>query len=199
MQTQTITHTDPSAQWIRQLKEGDAAAYEQIFRTYYVPLCRYAHSLAGSRDEAEELVQQVFVKIWDMRTRLDVHSSLKSYLYRAVHNHFMNLARKTKVRMMYEDTMKHLLPGSQDPDDRARWSELQRRLETALEKLPEQCRLIFRLNRFEELRYREIADVLGLSVKTVENQMGKALRILRAELADYLPLLAALGFIHFID
>lgn len=199
MQTQISTETDPSLQWLQHLRQGDAAAYEQIFRHYYPPLCRYAVSLAGNRDEAEELVQQVFVKIWEMHRSIDVQSSLKSYLYRAVHNHFMNLARKRKVRMMYEDTMKHLMPGAQAPEDRARWNELQRKLEAALQKLPEQCRLIFRLNRFEELRYREIAEMLGLSVKTVENQMGKALRILRAELADYLPMLAALGLIQLFN
>ncbi len=136
-------------------------------------------------DEAEDLVQQVFVKIWEQRERLDIAWSLKAYLYKTVHNAALNRLRAANTRSKYLETNAAQLENANvTPDDTA--SELNERLQKALDLLPPQCRHVFELSRFEELKYREIADQLGISIKTVETQMGKALRILRLQLADYL-------------
>jgi RNA polymerase sigma factor (sigma-70 family) len=119
--------------------------------------------------------------------------SAKAYLYRAVHNRCLNFLEQGKVRQLYvSETVKQEEPMSAAADAAGDQMELQSRITRALSKLPEQCGLIFRLSRFDEMKYAEIATHLGISVKTVENQMGKALRILREELKEYLPVLLML-------
>lgn len=168
------------------LRQGDEAAFDAVFRQWYAPLCHYAARLTdGDMDEAEDLVQQVFVKIWEQRGRLDIAWSLKAYLYKTVHNAALNRLRAANTRSKYFDyNATQLENTSVQPDDTS--SELAECLQKALDLLPPQCRHVFELSRFEELKYREIADQLGISIKTVETQMGKALRILRLQLADYL-------------
>ncbi len=168
------------------LRRGDVTAFDVVFRQWYEPLCHYACRLAdGDMDEAEDLVQQAFVKLWEQHARLEVNWSLKSYLYKTVHNACLNRLRSRKVQSKYLDfnaqqldTM-HTLPDDTSP-------ELLERFQRAMDALPPQCRHIFELSRFETLKYREIADQLGISIKTVETQMGKALRVMRTQLADYL-------------
>lgn len=165
---------------------GEEAAFDAVFRRWYEPLCLYACRLAGGdMDEAEDLVQQAFVKMWEYRNRLQVSWSLKAYLYKTVHNACLNRLRSRSVQSKYLefnaqqlDTM-HTLPEDTAP-------ELTERFQRAMDTLPPQCRHIFELSRFESLKYREIAEQLGISIKTVETQMGKALRTMRVQLADYL-------------
>lgn len=168
------------------LRRGDESAFDVIFRRWYEPLCRYAGRLAdGDMDEAEDLVQQTFVKLWEHRTRIDVSWSLKAYLYKTVHNASLNRLRSLKVQSKYVDfTAQQPDNMMTQPDDTS--PELIERFRRAMDALPPQCRHIFELSRFESLKYREIADQLGISIKTVETQMGKALRMLRLQLVDYL-------------
>lgn len=174
------------------LRRGDEAVFDAVFRQWYDPLCHYAARMAdGDMDEAEDLVQQVFVKLWEQRARLDVAWSLKAYLYKSVHNSALNRLRAANTRSKYlEYNVAQLENTSIQHDDTSR--ELSERLQKALDLLPPQCRHVFELSRFEELKYREIADQLGISIKTVETQMGKALRLLRQQLADYLVTLIGL-------
>lgn len=168
------------------LRRGEAAAFDAVFRQWYAPLCRYACRLAdGDMDEAEDLVQQAFVKLWEYRGRLDVSWSLKAYLYKTMHNACLNRLRAGKVRSKYLDFNAQQLNDMYTPPDDTS-PELLERFQRAMEALPPQCRHIFELSRFETLKYREIADQLGISIKTVETQMGKALRLMRTQLADYL-------------
>jgi len=174
------------------IRSGDEAAFDAVFRQWYEPLCHYAARLAdGDMDEAEDLVQQVFVKIWEQRARMDIAWSLKAYLYKTVHNAALNRLRAARTRSKYLEFNATQLENEQVPPDHAA-SELNERLQKALDLLPPQCRHVFELSRFEELKYREIADQLGISIKTVETQMGKALRIMRLQLADYLVTLFGL-------
>ncbi|MEZ4941230.1 MAG: RNA polymerase sigma-70 factor [Saprospiraceae bacterium] len=168
------------------LQLGDEAAFEAVFRRWYEPLCRYACRLAdGDMDEAEDVVQQAFVKLWEYRAKLQVAWSLKAYLYKAVHNACLNRLRSRQVQSKYLDfTAQQPDTMLTQPDDTT--PELRERFQQALDSLPPQCRHVFELSRFEALKYREIADQLGISIKTVETQMGKALRVLRVQLADYL-------------
>lgn len=182
---------------IQQLRKRDEAAFERVFTSHYTRLHSYAYTMLQNRDEAEETVQQVFFKMWERMDSLVINGSLAAYLYRAVHNEALNAIKHRKVRAAHRvyalQTERSVNATAVD----SRTKELEVRLLAALESLPEGCRTVFQLSRFEELRYREIADRLGISVKTVEAQMTKALRLLRQKLADFLPLLAV--FLHHVN
>lgn len=175
---------------IEAIRQGDERAYETVFRQYYAPLCRHARQFVADADEAEEEVQAMFLALWEKRDGLFITASLKAYLFRAVHNRCLNRIKHFAVRDEYQHHTRYTGETSaESPMQTLLGDELADRLRVAIQKLPEQCRLAFTLSRFEELTYGEIASQLGISPKTVENQIGKALRILRAELSDYLPVL----------
>lgn len=159
-----------------------------LFRTYYEPLCNYAYSFLRDKEDAEEVVQSTFLLVWEKHQALEIHTSVKSYLYAMVRNACLNVLKHEKIRQRHAaeeiamaersyDSIEHTVAGN----------ELEYRIREAVEQLPEQCRMVFKLSRFEELKYAEIAEQLNISVKTVENHMGKALRIMRERLKDYLP------------
>lgn len=175
---------------ISAIREGNERIFEETFRKYYQSLCNYANSILKEMDEAEEVVQNLFLSIWEKRSNLEINISLKSYLYRAVHNHCLNRIKHLKVKEEYHQYAVNFYDSSYESvSQTVMKNELETKIEEAIRKLPEQCRLIFRMSRFEELKYHEIAEQLELSPKTVENQIGKALKILRVELAEYLPLI----------
>lgn len=177
------------------LLQKDEAAFEQVFTTHFKNLHAYACTLLQNEAEAEETVQQVFFKLWERMDRLHIEGSLAAYLYRAVYNESINHLRHRKVRQEHRLHVAYSSRQDQEqPGNQLRNKELEERLHKALNTLPEQCRTIFQMSRFENLKYREIATRLEISVKTVENQMGKALRLLRNELADLLALLLILLF-----
>lgn len=178
------------SEWIEDIRRGDEQAFERLFRTYYAPLCNYANTFLKDHDDAEEMVQNFFVTLWERRVFIEINSSLKSYLYRAVHNHCLNRLKHLNIQETYRQHNAGVLEQTHESATNHLYaSELQRQLDKAIERLPEQCRVAFKLSRFEELKYSEIAEQLGISVKTVENQIGKALKILRIQLADYLPIM----------
>ncbi len=170
------------------ISQGDKQAFEQVFKSYYALLCRYAKSLVNDLDEAEEVVQNTFYIIWSKRETLEIKGSLKAYLYRAVHNDCLNKLKHLQIRKAHADHYKHTNSGAYEDTGKAlQAKELRQKIEQAIVTLPEQCGKVFRLNRFEELKYQEIAEQLNISVKTVENHMGKALKLMREQLKDYLP------------
>ncbi|MDN3205263.1 RNA polymerase sigma-70 factor [Algoriphagus sediminis] len=175
------------------IKIGDQKALEMLFHEFYQPLCQYAYSFLQDREDAEEVVQNSFVKIWEKREEIDIQTSAKAYLYRMIRNSCLNEIQHQKVKSQHQELAKMDGPGmEQSSDSIAIHGELEEKIRQAMEKLPEQCRLIFKLSRFEDLKYKEIAVQLNISVKTVENQMGKALKIMRHELKEYLPLILLL-------
>lgn len=176
-------------QVLDKLCEGDASAFEMIFKTYYQPLCRYAYSFLQDKEEAEEVVQASLITVWEKRQSLSIETSLKSYLYRMVRNSCLNVIKHERVKQQHaahELYVKEVAYESVAHKIQA--AELETKIMQAMKVLPEQCRLVFQLSRFEELKYQEIADQLQISVKTVENHMGKALKLMREQLKDYLPL-----------
>jgi len=180
----------PEIQHWNELKEGDVNAFEMFFKTYYQPLCNYAYSFIQDRDEAEEIVQSAFLSVWEKRETLDIKTSLKSYLYTMVRNTSLNVIKHEKIKQKYVGEALAVEARSHEGvSQKVLSSELEEKIERAMDVLPEQCRLIFKMSRFEELKYGEIAEQLQISVKTVENQMGKALKIMRDQLKDYLPIL----------
>lgn len=181
------------------LKAGDITAFEMLFRTYYQPLCNYAYTFVQDKDEAEEIVQSTFMSLWEKKQTLEIRTAVRPYLYAMVRNACLNVLKHEKVKKEHVEVQ--LAIGERSTESVARTvmaSELETRIAEAMDALPEQCRLVFKLSRFEELKYAEIADQLNISVKTVENHMGKALRIMREQLRDYLPLLVILmnGFLN---
>lgn len=175
------------------IQSGQTPAFEMLFKTYYKPLCRYANTYLKDPDGAEEIVQGAFIGLWEKRKVITIETSLKSYLYRAVRNSCLNELKheQVKQRHLASESLKEEAK-SEPADHLAIHVELEEKIHAAIQTLPEQCRLIFTMSRFEELKYQEIADQLNLSVKTVENQMGKALKLMRIQLKEYLPLLAIL-------
>ncbi|HEY9048091.1 MAG TPA: RNA polymerase sigma-70 factor [Ohtaekwangia sp.] len=181
------------------LKTGDITAFEMLFRTHYQPLCNYAYTFVQDRDEAEEIVQSTFLSVWEKRENLEIRTAVKPYLYAMVRNACLNVLKHEKIKQQHATIEMAVAEKSVESVARTVMaSELETRIYEAMEKLPQQCRIIFKLSRFEELKYSEIADQLNLSVKTVENQMGKALKIMREQLKDYLPILIVLmnGFLN---
>lgn len=164
---------------------GDRNAFEALFRLHYAPLCAFAAQYVKDVDKAEDLVQDLFFRLWMERERTKVTSSVKAYLFQAVRNRCLNaLKTQSRVRSLNEeidDATGHEERSEEEFTDRSA------RVHAAIEGLPEERRKVFKLSRNDGLKYQEIADRLGISVKTVENQMGKALKTLREELADLMP------------
>ncbi|HTF05934.1 MAG TPA: RNA polymerase sigma-70 factor [Bacteroidia bacterium] len=181
------------------IRIGDEVVFEQIFRQFHPMLCRYAHTILKDVEAAEEIVQDVFLKIWEKRESLVITVSVKSYLYRAVHNSCLNLVDKKKKEVRMDEVPLKIVHQSAAPVEDIQTRELEKAIAGALDQLPEQCRKVFELSRFGNMKYREIAEMLGISIKTVENQMGKALRIMREQLATYLTILGPFFFYHLLQ
>lgn len=168
----------------------DDQVFEKLFKANFNALHAYAFTILKDEDLAEEIVQGMFLKFWEKRNGLSIQS-IKAYLYKCVYNDSLNFLKHEKTKQKYHVFTKHHMNNeSRDASSKVELSELQHQISKAMAQLPQQCRTIFQLSRFEELKYREIADQLGISVKTVENQMSKALKILRYQLADFLILMA---------
>lgn len=161
--------------------------FEQLYRQHFTPLYRYAYNVVRDEAQAEGIVQNVFLKLWDKRDTLRIHTSWQAYLFRATYHEALNQAKRDQVRTRFAQQQHTPAAASQASD-----KELATHLERALLRLPEKCRTVFQLSRFENLKYQEIAQQLGISVKTVEAHMGKALKTLRVQLADFLSLLILL-------
>jgi len=172
------------------LKEGDKEIFEEIYRLYYAPLCFYCMRYVGDMEEAKEIVQGLFLKIWIKRSDLEINTSLKSYLYRAVQNYALNYLQQQKIKQRYVIDKEHF-PVSQSQNGQLKMEEeeLKKVIKRAILELPEKRRKIFELSRFEDMKYNQIAEHLAISVKTVEAQMSKSLSYLRVVLKEYLTVI----------
>jgi RNA polymerase sigma-70 factor (ECF subfamily) len=172
---------------INDLRTGNAEVYEKLFIQWYEPLCIYTYSMLRDMDEAKDIVQKVFYKLWDQRKELDIHTSVKSYLYRTVHNDSLNRLKQLKTRDEHNQDIAYLsCDAVDDTANTVLYNELEEKIKTALDLLSPRCREVFELSRFQQLSYMEIARKLGITTNTVETQIVKALRLLRNELKDYL-------------
>ncbi len=181
------------------LAKGDVTTFEMLFRTYYQPLCNYAYSFLRDKEGAEEVVQTTFLLVWEKREAVEIHTSPRSYLYAMVRNACLNVLKHEKIKQRHAvEEMALAERSSESVSQVLAGNELERRISEAVEQLPEQCRMVFKLSRFEELKYSEIAEQLNISVKTVESHMGKALKIMREKLRDYLPVIVLFmsGFLN---
>ncbi|MEI6139887.1 MAG: RNA polymerase sigma-70 factor [Mariniphaga sp.] len=182
----------------QEMKSGKEYAFDFFFNYYYPGLCVYAQKLVSvPEQEAKDLVQEVFIKFWNDREKTEIRFSIRSYLFVSVKNKCFDLHRKRTADLkVLEITKDFDIP--EESFDTYVLSELESLFNKSLEKLPERCREVFELSRFHGLKNREIAAKLNLSEKTIENQVTKALHILKEELKDYLPLLALFDFFHFL-
>ena len=174
--------------WLQlQVKEGNIGAFENLFRAYYEPLCNLALGLVKDLDTAEEIVQDFFYNFWKNREQINIRISVKAYLYNSVRNASLKYLDKQNVRRRYAERVleENTGVGQVLLTDEIGARELQKEIDTALNSLPERSRVIFRLSRYEGLKYQEIAEKLSISVKTVEADMTKTLKVLRKRLARF--------------
>ncbi len=174
--------------------ENKEKKFESAFRLHYGELHAYAFKFVENTDVAEEVVQQVFLKLWESEWENKVINSLRAYLYRSVHNNCMNFLKRSKLKQRYQEYQSY--HGIQQQGFLEKDNELRTQLSNALAILPEKSRTIFEMSRFQELKYHEIADSLQISLKSVERHMTKVLKHLRVHLAEYLAIFWILLIMH---
>ncbi len=171
-------------------REQEQQEFEQAFRElfvhHYERLHRYAHTLLRDQHAANDMVQAVFTRLWEKKDAVVHDKGIKSYLYRSIHNISLNELRREKSKSRYLQYRTGDPDNQSKPADTLQEQELGARIEAAVAGLPEQCRAVFLKSRREGRKYAEIAEDMNISVKTVEAQMSKALRVLREKLQDYL-------------
>jgi RNA polymerase sigma-70 factor (ECF subfamily) len=167
---------------VMSIREGNAVVFQQVFDACYESLCQYAFTMLRDENEAEDTVQSMFMKLWSKREELDIKQSIRSYLFRSVYNQCMNQIEHKAVKQKHFEHSKLELTNTVQPDVFP--DELEDKIREAVDALPPQCRAIFIMSRYEELRYPEIAEKLNISVNTIQNQICKALKILREKLKD---------------
>lgn len=164
---------------------NDPVFFEETFRTEYDYLCNLANKVVGKKTVSQDLVQNLFLKIWKNREKIVIHTSVRSYLSTSIINLAYNFLRSQKRLEMLRIPLK---VSTNQTEESVAFNELQSKLDQAIRKLPAQCQTIFTLSRYEGMKNKEVASHLGLSTKTVENQIGIALKKLREEMAPYITL-----------
>ena len=168
------------------LSKGDQKSIDLLFDKYYTYLCNVVYRVINDADYAEDIVQELFTDIWRKRDSINVQTSLRAYLRRASVNRSLNHIRKKRMKFDENeeaiiDIESNTINGQQEMER----DELEQRIHDCIDALPPKCKLVFSLSRFENMSYQEIADHLEISIKTVENQISKALRILRNSIQPY--------------
>lgn len=165
--------------------------FDLIFREYYTNLSRFAFTYVKDEAVAEEIVQDVFVNLWQKQELKEI-ASIRSFLYISVRNKSLNYLRDHKTRTLHENEFAMELERNLHYEDNAyEHKQLEELVKIAIEELPEKCREIFELSRNQNLTYQQIADQLNISTKTVENQIGIAIKKLKIKLHDYMNFFAA--------
>jgi RNA polymerase sigma-70 factor (ECF subfamily) len=168
---------------IERIRKGNIGQFESLFRSSYASLVNYAKTILKDTDTSEEMVQDLFYVLWRDRKKLNITTSLKGYLFRAVYNKSMHYIEHRKVVHKHAiETKTSISINPDDPAETLKYKELHEKIAVIIAKLPERCARIFCMSRFEGLKYAEIADELSISIKTVEANMGKALKEFRNEL-----------------
>ncbi|QDH80261.1 RNA polymerase sigma-70 factor [Echinicola soli] len=182
-------------QLVRELQEGSEMALGKLMERYIDSLCRFSYSITGQQELAEEAVSDTFVKLWNGRERLQIRTSVRGYLYRAVRNVTLDLLRKEGKHCHLQEVDEDALGTIDDPFKELFYSELEAQIDQLINTLPEQRAIIFRMNRLEGLKYREIADILNISVHTVQNQMVAAVQ----KMTEYLPYFKLVMYVLYVN
>lgn len=184
-----MERSDPPSQkmiqeWARKARMGNRFAFEKLFRHFYAPLCDFAFQIVKNRHAAEDIVQHIFVDIWSKEKTWNPKHKVKSYLFKSVRNRSLNYIRDDTSKQLDQPASSHEVHYFIEEEHYAK--ELEKAIHQAYQKMPEQRRLIFLLSRENGLTYREIAETLNISIKTVETQIGRTLKTLRKELSSFL-------------
>ena len=173
------------------IRNGDVKAFETFFRMYHSRLCSFANKFLNDQEKSKEIVQDAFVKIWEGRSEINPEDSIKSYVFKITQNLCLNVLKREKVESRYANIYKfvYLSDNEYSAQDSLMAKELEEKITSSIKKLPVECRKVFELSRKGGYKYKEIADISSISIKTVEAQMTKALRFLRIELSEYLTVL----------
>lgn len=173
--------------WVEEIREGKKEGFEALYRFYYPRLCQFVFRYVKSKATAEDVVHNVFHKVWKNRAGLKANGKLRAYLYTAVRNEsFKHLNKRKKDAFTGLDDLTSLESREIDPEEKINGEEFQKAVEIAVKKLPKSRRSIFLMSREDNLTYREIAEVLEISIKTVETQISRSLKHLRKELAHFI-------------
>ncbi len=173
------------AHWER-IRSGDSTAFSYIFRKHYEQLYRFAGRFVKDTHTAENIVQNVFVNLWIERNKRHIQTSLKSYLYKMVKNHSLNYLKREK-KMDYLEKRQNIQENFNiSPDEKLLEKELHIAVHNAINKLPSQCRQIYLMKRYDDLKYTEIAEILNISINTVKTQMKRALKSLLKQLSPFM-------------
>lgn len=184
---------------ILQLSNDDRNSFKSIFHEYYQPLWHLSQYYLEDKDEAKEVVQDAFIKLWEIRHALNPNSNLRNFLFTLVKNNCLNNLKRKQILLKHHEKIRWIEMRYQYEslarmgDDYLEINELKDKIDVAIQQLPEHCRIIFEMSRFEDLKNREIAEKLNVTQKTVEAHLTKALKILRKELKDYLPIIIVIS------
>ncbi|QVY67594.1 RNA polymerase sigma-70 factor [Polaribacter sp. Q13] len=161
------------------IKKDDEKAFKTLFDRYYKKLVDYSFSFTHNLQEAEDIVQQTFITLWTNRKKINTEKSIKSYLYRITQNSYIDTYRKQKHKESFFDEIKERALSNRINDDDDLIEQRISKLKIVIESLPEKCKEILKMNKFQGLKYKEIADQLDISVKTVESHMHTAFKKIR--------------------
>lgn len=168
------------------------ATFEQLFKTHFVHLCNFAYQYINDTEAAKDITQKVFIRLWENRENIDPKKSIQSYLFTSVRNRSLNYIRDQKKYRSYVLDVEFGAVDIALEEDEFALEDLKSKVAAALAELPEKCRIVFEMSRFQNMKYKEIAEDLDISVKTVEAHMSRALKGLKAHLKDYYVLLLLL-------
>jgi len=180
--------TDNSKNILDRLKAGDRKAMKELFHQHYKVVCSSIYRYVRNKETVEDIAQEVFIKLWQKKNQLNITGAIGPYIRRMAINEAISHLRKSKHYMEDIETA-DAEKGATEVEEKYLYKELNNNITDAINTLPPKCRAVFQLSRFEQLSYKEIAERLEISVKTVENQMGKALKVMRRELRSYLGVL----------
>ncbi len=187
------------AEQIKQLLKGNKEYFRVIFNDYFQPLFHLSLHYLEDRDEAKGVVQEAFIRLWEVRKDLKPDSNLRNFLFTLVKNNCLNILKRRQIILKHHEKIRWMEMHFQRESlarinsDYLELDELEAKIKNAIERLPKNCRIIFEMSRLQEFKNREIAEKMNISQKTVEAHLTKALKILRTELKDYLPVICIIS------
>ena len=176
----------PTYDLVRKLKKGDISSFDRIYQQYYKKVYLFARGILKSHEDAENIVQEVFIKIWEKHKELDENQSFESFIYTISYNTSISLIRKKLSEKSFLEEWFRRLENEKQVVNEADYNDLRERTNRLIDQLPERRRQVFRMSREEGLTYVEISEKLGISINTVENHMATSLKFLRQHLEDTL-------------
>ncbi len=188
-----------SAKIVPKLIDGEHHIFRGVFKKYYLMLFNLSYQYLEDEDEAKEVVQEAYLKLWETKGSLKSNSNIQNYLFTIVKNNCLNRLKRKQLLLEHHEKIRWMelqyrYEGlNYIGHDYLEFDELKKKIEIAINNLPEHCQRVFKMSRFDERKNAEIAQELGVTVKTVEAHLTKALKILRKELKEYLPILTAIS------